>query len=150
MADNTTQSGADTIATDDLATLNGSASSGVKIQRVKVGFGVDGDSTDVSGANPLPTKQESDVATVTSVAASVTSVTVIAANANRRGLTLHSTTASALAYVRLGGSAATAALGGHTLDMGAGAYYEAPFGYTGAITAIWAAATGGFNVTEFS
>jgi hypothetical protein len=54
VADNTAQTGADTIATDDLATLNGAASTGVKIQRVKPAFGVDGDARDVSQAFPLP------------------------------------------------------------------------------------------------
>jgi hypothetical protein len=54
MADNSPQGGADTIATDELVTLNGNASSGVKVQRVKPGFGLDGDFTDVSNTNPLP------------------------------------------------------------------------------------------------
>lgn len=57
MADNTTLNtgtGGDIVATDDVATLNGAASSGVKVQRVKVGFGADGDFTDTSAANPLP------------------------------------------------------------------------------------------------
>jgi hypothetical protein len=34
-----TASGTDNIATDELTTLNGAGSSGVKAQRVKVGFG---------------------------------------------------------------------------------------------------------------
>lgn len=49
MADNTTLdtgSGGDVIATDDIA--------GVKHQRVKVQYGVDGAATDVSDSNPLP------------------------------------------------------------------------------------------------
>lgn len=57
MADNTTLNtgtGGDIIATDDVATLNGAASSGVKVQRVKVGHGSDGDFTDTSATNPLP------------------------------------------------------------------------------------------------
>lgn len=57
MADNTTTnagSGGDTIATDDLTTLNGGVVSGVKAQRVKVGYGVDGSLRDVSGGFPLP------------------------------------------------------------------------------------------------
>ena len=54
MADNTIQTGTDTIATDDLATLNGAVSSGVKVQRMKPGFGLDSDFTDVSLTNPLP------------------------------------------------------------------------------------------------
>jgi hypothetical protein len=56
--DNTAQGGADTIATDDLATLNGAASSGVKVQRVKPVFGVDSDARDVSGAFPFPVTLE--------------------------------------------------------------------------------------------
>lgn len=51
MADNTTLNtgaGGDTIATDDVTTLNGSASTGVKVQRVKVLFGPDGTATDVA------------------------------------------------------------------------------------------------------
>jgi hypothetical protein len=57
MADNTTLNpgaSGDVIAADELATLNGGASSGVKVQRIKTGFGADGDLTDVSVANPLP------------------------------------------------------------------------------------------------
>ena len=50
MADNTllnAGSGGDTISTDDLG-------GGVKVQRVKVQFGVDGSATDVAAAAPLP------------------------------------------------------------------------------------------------
>lgn len=57
MADNTIinpGSGGDTIASDEVSTLNGSASSGVKVQRVKVMYGPDASATDVSSANPLP------------------------------------------------------------------------------------------------
>jgi hypothetical protein len=60
VADNTTinlGSGGDTIATDDLTTLNGGASSGVKVQRVKVGFGSDAALRDVDSSNPLPVTQ---------------------------------------------------------------------------------------------
>lgn len=55
MADNTVQAGTDTIATDDVTTLNGGASSGVKVQRVKVMFGDDNTAQDVSAAFPMPT-----------------------------------------------------------------------------------------------
>lgn len=57
MADNTILnlgSGGDTIATDDLTTLNGGAVSGVKAQRTKVGWGADASFRDVSGLYPLP------------------------------------------------------------------------------------------------
>lgn len=46
MSDNTSQSGNDTIATDDIG--------GIKYQRVKVTFGTDGSATDVSTSNALP------------------------------------------------------------------------------------------------
>jgi hypothetical protein len=95
-------------------------------------------------------RRTTDTATLTSVAASVTSVTVIAANTNRRGLRLHAVTSSAVCYVRMGGGTAAAALGGHSFDMQPGALYEDPDGYTGAVTAIWATATGGLNVTELT
>lgn len=57
MADDTVLnpgSGGDTIATDDLTTLNGGAVSGIKAQRVKVGFGSDGAFRDVDASNGLP------------------------------------------------------------------------------------------------
>jgi hypothetical protein len=58
MSDNTTMnpgSGGDVIATDELATINGAAApAGLKIQRVKMGFGGDGDAQDVSADHPLP------------------------------------------------------------------------------------------------
>jgi hypothetical protein len=150
MAENTTQTGNATIAADDVATLNGAASSGVLVQRVKETYGDDGTARDVSDAFPLPVRRTTDTAVLTSVAASVTSVTVIAANTNRRGLRLHSVTSSAVCYVHMGAGAAAATLGGHSFDMQPGALYEDPDGYTGAVTAIWAAATGGLNVTEMT
>ena len=55
MVDNTSQGGLDLIATDELATLNGVAASGEKVQRVKLGYGPDGDLRDVSQNFPLPT-----------------------------------------------------------------------------------------------
>lgn len=57
MADNTilnTGTGGDTIATDEVSTLNGAASSGVKVQRVKVMVGADNTASDVSSTTPMP------------------------------------------------------------------------------------------------
>jgi hypothetical protein len=67
MADNTTLntgSGGDTIATDDIA--------GIKHQRVKVQYGVDGSATDVSDTNPLPVDDAGGSLTVDNAALSVT------------------------------------------------------------------------------
>jgi hypothetical protein len=148
MADDTSQTGTDTIATDDLATLNGSASSGVKIQRVKPGFGDDGDARDVSRAFPLPVIPVATTPTVTGVTASASSTTLLSANTSRRGATLYNSSTSATAYIRFGAAAASIASGGYSVEMPAGAYLEVPFGYTGEIRGIWAAATGYINVTE--
>jgi hypothetical protein len=49
-----------------------------------------------------------------------------------------------------GGGTAAATLGGHSFDMSPGALYEDPDGYTGAVSAVWATATGGLNVTELT
>ena len=57
MADNTPQYGNETIATDELTTLNGGAVSGFKVQRVKIGFGSDAVLRDVDAANGLPVNQ---------------------------------------------------------------------------------------------
>jgi len=56
MADNSPSSGGagDVISTDDLATINGGATSGVKVQRMKVGFGSDSDLRDVDATHGLP------------------------------------------------------------------------------------------------
>jgi hypothetical protein len=58
MADNTqlnVGAGGDLVASDELTTINGnSAPAGLKVQRVKAGFGVDGDLTDVSSSTPFP------------------------------------------------------------------------------------------------
>src|SRR5262245_66658640 len=56
MADNTILNpgvGGDTVATDDIA--------GIKYQRVKVTFGVDGVATDVAAATPLPVVQTGSI-----------------------------------------------------------------------------------------
>jgi hypothetical protein len=63
MADNTVLNlgvGGDTIATDDLTTLNGGAVSGVKAQRTKIGWGGDASFRDVSGAYALPVTLNGD------------------------------------------------------------------------------------------
>lgn len=67
MADNTelnAGSGGDVIATDDIA--------GVKYQRVKVTYGVDGSATDVSDSNPMPVDDAGGSLTVDNAALSVT------------------------------------------------------------------------------
>lgn len=58
MSDGTLQRSNDNIATDELATLNGTDVSGtnpkLKVQRVKLGYGSDASLQDVDDAHPLP------------------------------------------------------------------------------------------------
>jgi hypothetical protein len=60
MADNTAQNGSATIAADDVTTLNGAASAGVLVQRMKPTFGPDNTARDVSGAFPMPVTMDGD------------------------------------------------------------------------------------------
>ena len=77
------------------------------------------------------TPSTSGTATPTSVAASITSVPLLAANL----------------YVELGATASNSAF---TARVSAGGYYEIPFTYTGAISGIWDAANGSALVREFT
>ncbi len=64
MADDTLQTGSDMIATDHVTTLNGAAvtqsATSPKVQRVKVAYGDDGTSRDVSDLFPLPIARQQD------------------------------------------------------------------------------------------
>lgn len=86
---------------------------------------------------------------LTSVTAATASTALLTANANR----LHATftnDSSAACYLALSGTASTTA---YTVMIPAGGYYELPgtsVCYTGAVSAIWAAATGAVRITELS
>ncbi len=94
---------------------------------------------------------KSGTGTKSAVASGIASVTILASNANRKGATIANTDANIL-YLDLSGGTASAT--SFTVALAGGAtppaYYEAPFGYTGAITGIWGAdGTGSALVTEF-
>ena len=76
MADNSAQTGNDSIATDEVTTLNGAASTLVKVQRTKVTFGDDGTSRDVSAAFPLPVVTQASTLAVTATGAASAAVTL--------------------------------------------------------------------------
>jgi hypothetical protein len=100
VADNTSQSGSATIAADDVTTLNGGASSGVLVQRVKATYGDDGTARDVSTAFPFPTTL------VSSGGLSTAGGTISAAAANTPGTAVTaSTTAQVVANTALAGNA---------------------------------------------
>lgn len=102
----------------------------------------------VGKANPMPISGSGTVATATisRVAASATSVTLLAANENRRRVILYNESTADL-YVKFG---ATASATSYTTKLGPGDTYESPtdWVYTGVIDGIWSAATGTAQITE--
>lgn len=88
--------------------------------------------------------KSSTTSALTNIAASATSVTILALNAQRRGATIYNDSTATL-YLKLG---ATASSTSFTVKMLADDYFEVPFWYTGVIDGIWASATGSARVTE--
>ena len=99
-----------------------------------------------TATNPVVVAQQTATATLTNVAASASSVTVLASNAARKGAIVYNDS-SATCYLKFG-SAATAT--SYTVALGGQAYYEAPFGYTGILCGIWAVASGNARITEIT
>ncbi|MBC7971537.1 MAG: hypothetical protein H7Z11_15685 [Verrucomicrobia bacterium] len=98
-------------------------------------------------SNPsAPNYPVSTTATPTTVASSITSVAILAANAARKGATIWNASTATL-YLDLD-AAATAADYAAKLDPGG--YYEVPYGFTGALSGIWSAANGSALVREFT
>jgi galactitol-specific phosphotransferase system IIB component len=124
----------------------------VLYQRVKPTYGADGAATDVSVGAPLPVRPVCGTGTGSSVTASTTVGTLLASNANRIGATIFNDSTSKLYLALHSGAAitATAPAAAHTIQIPAGGYYEVPFGYTGIITGLWAAANGAARVTELT
>lgn len=127
MADNlTTQSAtpATIPATTVIATIDASGSDG-HVQRVSIGGG--------------------ETCTGTTVAASATSVQLLAATATRLGATLFNDSGTATVYVKFG---TTASATDFVVRMAPGAYYEVPVNYRGRIDGIWTAASGSMRIGE--
>jgi len=84
-------------------------------------------------------------ATVTSVASSASSVTLIAANPNRNRLII-TNQSTAILYVLLGGGTATATTA-HSWQMPANTNWDVG-SFRGLVTGIWASANGSAQMTE--
>lgn len=143
MADNVaiTAGTGTTIATDDIG-------GGVQVQRIKPVFGPDGSATDPTLDDGLPVEVTGAAASaLTNVGASVTSVSLLAANTARRGATVYNDSASAYLYVKHG---ATASLTSFTTRVRPFGTYElpGPAVWRGAVDGIWSAAVGSARVTE--
>ena len=98
-----------------------------------------------SSGDPLPVvPYKSPTATVSSVEAAVADTALLAANPLRGGATVFNDSTSVL-YLKLGTGASNTDF---TVRMGARAYYEIPYGYTGAVHGYWASAAGDARITE--
>lgn len=88
----------------------------------------------------------SGISTPTTVASMATSVTILAANSNRKGATIWNDSTSNL-FIEFGATATTSAF---TAKLFAGGYYEVPFHYIGVISGIWSSANGNSLVRELT
>ena len=88
----------------------------------------------------------STIATPSTVAASTTSVELLAANPARKGAQFWNTSPSTL-FVKLGSAASATS---YSFQMGTGDYYEVPYGFTGAIDGLWQSAIGNVLITELT
>ncbi len=95
-------------------------------------------------SDPLPVR--SSLAAVGSIAASASSVILLAANANRRAFAVFNDSTATL-YLKFGATASTSS---YTVQIDASGYYESgPVVYSGRLDAIWSSATGAARVTEW-
>lgn len=94
---------------------------------------------------PVNIDLKSNAVTASNIAASITSIQILAANAERKGATIWNHSAANL-FLELGSKAALTAF---ALKITPGSYYELPFGYSGRISGIWDAANGFAFVREF-
>lgn len=106
--------------------------------------------TDLKGnlnVNVVNGGANSATGTLTQVAYTTSSTTILAANASRKGAIIYNN-ANRTLYVGLTSSAVSAAAFTTAL-VASGGYWEVPFGYTGQINGIWAAGgSGNAQVTE--
>lgn len=119
----------------------------VLYQRIKIGIGEDGVATDLSTANPMPTKVSARTPTTTSVGSSATSVTILASNASRKGFSISNSSTQKL-YLSFSSPATTT---NAFIEMPAGSFLllDQQLIVTNTIYGIWASANGTAQVTEY-
>lgn len=93
--------------------------------------------------------QGSQAATVSSVSASATSVTILSATDTRAGASVYNDTSDQAnyLYIKMGTTASTSDF---SVRVNAGGYFEVPYGYNGRIDGIWVSASGSARVTEYT
>lgn len=105
----------------------------------------------ISASNPVPVAPNvttSSTSTLTSVASSATTVSLLASNTSRKGAYFYNDS-TAILYLAFAATSSTTA---YTLQIPANGFYEMPPipVYTGAIAGIWSAANGNARITELS
>lgn len=120
----------------------------LKLKLIDLGDGTFAEAVSAGSASApsIVSQAPSTTATRTSVASSVTVVTLLAANTSRKGATIFNDSTAVL-YVGLG---AAASVTSYTIHMAPDNYYEVPGNYTGIITGLWLAANGNARVTELT
>ncbi len=103
----------------------------------------------LQGITTLTGKWSAATGTKSNVVAAITSTTILASNANRKGAIIYNDS-TAILYLDLSGGTASAT--SYSVQIPANGYFEVPGPaiYTGLVTGIWAAANGNARVTEFS
>lgn len=103
----------------------------------------------ITGGSVTVTPVHSATGIETSVAASATAVTILAANSARNGGSVVNDSTTGTLYLLLSSQTPTTSL--YTIAMGTGgSYFEIPFGYTGVIKGIWDIASGNARVMEYT
>jgi hypothetical protein len=119
----------------------------VDIQGATLSLDADGVEIKNDSGNPIPISVTTRTPTTTSVASSATSVTILASNANRRGISIanDSTSILRLSYA----TPATSANAFIVMQPGSFLWLDQQLMITGTIYGIWATANGTAQVTEY-
>lgn len=119
----------------------------VDIQGATLSLDADGVEIKNDAGNPIPTSVPVRTPTTSSVASSATSVTILASNANRRGISIanDSTATLRLSFT----SPATSANAFMVMQPGSFLLLDQQLIVTNAIYGIWASANGTAQVTEY-
>jgi hypothetical protein len=105
---------------------------------------------DLNGSRVPVQPAKAAAGTVTGVAQNIASVSLLAANANRKGGRLVNAS-TAILYVRFEAAAASIASAGYSSVLNPNQEMPIPDCYTGEIRGIWDAAGGGYaNITELA
>lgn len=101
---------------------------------------------------PLPPfpPAPSAASTLTSIPASTSPVTLLAANANRLGFSIQNSSTTDTLFIKASASGAPVSTAFYTVAIYPQSYYEDPFHYVGPVTGIWTGTDGTALVDEYA